>query len=685
MLEHRLPSWMDRLRPASREARDTLFMLLVIAWTIAPQLLRLAPWVGLMCLVVLSWRSWIAWRQAPLPSRWWLIGVLLLAAGLTWWTERTLVGKDAGVTLLIVLMALKTLELRARRDALVVFFLGFFLVLTQFLYSQSLWTAVAMGLSVWGWLTALTLAHMPAGRPKLWEAATLAGRAALIGTPIMVTLFLLFPRVGPLWHMPGAGGKTGLSDNLQLGDVAELANDESIAFRLRFEGTPPAAEALYFRGPVLSDYDGQRWRAAAPMPPPPGQWAEPAAEVRTVYRYELTLEPIRVPWLPLLEGTRQAPLSNPVIAGLPAQPDAAGQWRLPRPLNERVLLKAETDFGGPPAAPLRRWEQFGLVHLPPGRHPRTRAWAASLRQRPELREAGPDALAQAVLNHIRRQPYVYTLSPGTYGDDAVDKFWLDRRQGFCEHYAAAFTVVMRALGVPARIVTGYQGTDLLAVDGYYAVRQSHAHAWAEFWHPERGWVRADPTAAVAPERILRGEALEAPPGLMAGALEAVNPGLRLTLRRWAELMDNRWNQWILGYGKRQQFDLMGKLGVESPDLLSLLRALVGLVIVVGLAGTLWAWLDARRQGPWQRLRQRIERELGRRGVPARPSDTLATLAQRLRSAAGPAADEAVQALQALERSRYGRPAAGASAPEVPPGWWPAFRRAMGQVRPRAAG
>lgn len=675
---------LTRLRPASREARDTLFMLAVIAWTITPQLLRLAPWVGLLCIGVLAWRSSIAWRQAPLPSRWWLIAVLALAALLTLSTERTLVGKDAGVTLLIVLMALKTLELRARRDALVVFFLGFFLVLTQFLYSQSLWTAVAMGLSVWGWLTALTLAHMPAGRPRLWEAATLAGRAALIGTPIMVTLFLLFPRIGPLWQMPGAAGKTGLSDNLQLGDVAELANDESIAFRLRFDGRSPPAEALYFRGPVLSDYDGQRWRAATPLPSPPGELAMAPTGTLPVYRYELTLEPLRVPWLPLLEGTRQPPVTNPVIPGLPAQPDAAGQWRLLRPLNERVLLQAETDFGGPPAPPLRRWEQFGLVHLPPGRHPRTRAWAASLRQRPELRQADAAALAQAVLRHIRSQPYVYTLSPGNYGEDPVDEFWLDRRQGFCEHYAAAFTVVMRALGVPARIVTGYQGTDLLAVDGYYAVRQSHAHAWAEFWHPERGWQRADPTSAVAPERILRSEALEAPPGLMAGALEAVNPGLSLTLRRWTELMDNRWNQWILGYGKRQQFNLMGKLGMESPDLLTLLRVLVGLVIAVGLAGTLWAWLDARRQGPWQRLRQRIEHELGRRGIRARPSDTLATLAQRLHAAAGPSADEAVQALQALELARYGR-SPGGTAPGAPPGWWASFRRAMGQVRPGATG
>lgn len=667
------------LQPASRESRDTLFMLAVIGWTIAPHLLRLAPWVALLCGLVLAWRAQLAWRQGPLPSRWWLIGLLAGAAGLTWATERTLVGKDAGVTLLVVLMALKTLELRARRDALVVFFLGFFLVLTQFLYSQSVWTALAMGLSVWGWLTALTLAHMPAGRPPLRDAARLAGRAALVGTPVMVLLFMLFPRVGPLWAMPGAGGKTGLSDTLQLGDVAALANDESIAFRLRFDGRAPAAQALYFRGPVLSDYDGQRWRAATPFPAPPGDAPAPATPAGPVYRYELTLEPLRVPWLPLLEGTRRAPTANPPLAGLPPQPDAAGQWRLPRPLHERVLLRAETDLGGPPAAPLRRYERFGLVHIPPGRHPRTRAWAAALRAQPALREAEPAALAQAVLAHIRSQPYVYTLAPGRYGGDPVDEFWLDRRQGFCEHYAAAFVIVMRALDIPARIVTGYQGTDVMAVDGYHAVRQSHAHAWAEFWQPGQGWLRADPTGAVAPERILSSAALEAPTGFVAGALEAVNPGLRLSLRRWAERLDNRWNQWVLGYGRRQQFDLLGRLGVASPDLATLARVMVGLVAAAGLAGAAWAWLDARRQGPWQRLRQRIERALARHGVPARPSDTLATLARRLHEAGGASAEAAVQALHALERQRYAPGATGT----VPAGWWRGFRQALGQWRPAA--
>lgn len=670
----RLASW----RPAGRETRDTLFMLVVIAWTIAPHLLRLSAWVGVLCVVVLVWRGSLALRQAALPSRWWLVAILAIAGGLTLWTQRTLFGKDAGVTLLVVLMALKTLELRARRDALVVFFLGFFLVLTQFLYSQSLGTALAMGLSVWGWLTALTLAHMPAGRPRLAEAAGLAGRAALIGTPVMVALFLLFPRIGPLWAMPGGSAKTGLSDNLRLGDVAELANSEDIAFRLRFEGRAPPAEALYFRGPVLSEYDGRQWRASV-FTPPAVLSAAPSREV-PIYRYEMTLEPLRIPWLPLLEGTRTMPEATPALVGLPGQPDTDGQWKLPRPLTERVLLKAEADLQTPRAPELRPFERRQLLFLPAQRHPRTRAWAAQLRDRPDMHEADASALARAVLQHIRSSSFVYTLEPGRYGDDPIDEFWLDRREGFCEHYAASFVVVMRAMGVPARIVTGYQGSDFLPVDGYYAVRQSHAHAWAEFWQAGRGWVRADPTGAVAPERIRRSLALEPAPGFFGGALQAVSPDMRLQWRQWVEALDNRWNQWILGYGKRQQFDLLSQLGVQSPDLLALARLLVALVVGVGVAGAAWAWFDARRLGPWPRLQQRIARQLLRLGIEARPSDTLATLARRLQERCGASAEGAVRALHALESHRYGRPGRTGS----PPGWWRDFRDAIGRARTVAA-
>ncbi|MBT9598705.1 MAG: DUF3488 domain-containing transglutaminase family protein [Vitreoscilla sp.] len=677
---NRLPTW-AALRPPSRESRDTLFMLAVIAWTVTPHLFRLSPWVAVLCGTVLWWRAMLAWRQAPLPGRWALVGVLLVAVGLTFWSERTLLGRGAGVTLLVVLMALKTLELRARRDALVVFFLGFFLVLTQFLYSQSLWTALAMGLSVWGWLTALTLAHMPAGRPLLREAAALAGRAALVGTPVMVALFLLFPRLGPLWSMPGAHARTGLSDSLQLGDVAELATDDSIAFRLRFDGPVPPPGRLYFRGPVLSDYDGQRWRAP-PLPrwpaafsgqPPPGPVDSAGA-----IRYEMTLEPLRVPWLPLLEWTQAPPTIDPPLAGLPQRPDDDGQWRLRSPLGERIRLSAVADMRAAPAAELRPAEQAQLTALPLGSHPRTRAWARALQEDPALARADAAGLSQAVLRHIRREPFQYTLSPGTYEGDTVDEFWLDRRAGFCEHYAAAYVVVMRALGVPARIVTGYQGSDAAPVDGYHAVRQSHAHAWAEFWRPGQGWQRADPTGAVSPERIDRSVALASPPGLVANALSAVNPGLQLRLRRWAESLDNRWNQWVLGYGRRQQFDLLGQAGFASPDLLSLLRVLVGLVVAAGLAGAAWAWIDARRQTPWQRLRQGIAGELRRLGIDSRDSDTLASQARRLVERHGATGQPAADALLSLERHRYGWP--GHSDP--PRGWWRGFRRALAPARGR---
>ena len=256
-LRTRLGAW----RQWPRDMRDTLFQLVVIGWTVMPHLSHLPLWCGALTALVLAWRVQLALSSGPLPGRWKVMAVLAVAVGLTLWTERTLLGKEAGVTLLVVLMALKTLELRARRDAMVVFFLGFFLVLTHCLYSQSLLTALAMLVSTWGLLTALVLANMPVGKPPLWRAARVAARSALLGLPLMAALFMLFPRFGPLWGLPqDSGGRTGLSGTLRLGGMADLANDESIAFRVRFDGLEPPPEALYFRGPVLSRFDGIEWR-----------------------------------------------------------------------------------------------------------------------------------------------------------------------------------------------------------------------------------------------------------------------------------------------------------------------------------------------------------------------------------------------------------------------------------------
>jgi hypothetical protein len=258
-----LPQWPGWSR-LPRETRDTLFLLGVIAWTVLPHLSHLPPWAIALTAVILVWRGTLALTNAPLPGRWMLLGVLLAALGLAWWSYGTLLGREPGVTLAVALMALKTLELRARRDAFVVFFLGFFIILTHFLYSQSFLVALAMLVSVWGLLTALVLAHMPVGQPSLRQAAGLAARTAVLGAPIMALLFVLFPRVGPLWGVPQDGiSKTGLSNTLRMGSVAEVASDDSIAMRLRFDGPAPPLAELYFRGPVLTRFDGVEWRPAA--------------------------------------------------------------------------------------------------------------------------------------------------------------------------------------------------------------------------------------------------------------------------------------------------------------------------------------------------------------------------------------------------------------------------------------
>ncbi len=680
----RRAAWRDRLlawRQGPRDTRDTLFQLALIAWIVAPHLGHLPLWCGLLTTAVLAWRAWLALGNGALPSRWQVGAVLLVAVGLTAWTERTLLGKEAGVTLLVVLMALKTLELRARRDAMVVFFLGFFLVLTHCLYSQSLLTALSMLVSTWGLLTALVLANMPVGRPSLRRAGALAARSALLGLPLMVALFVLFPRFGPLWGLPqDSGGRTGLSGTLRLGGVADLANDDSIAFRVRFEGAGPPPEALYFRGPVLSRFDGLEW---TPSIFATRRHAERATDLRTggvPVGYEMLLEPIRLPLLPLLEATPDGPGSAPRLAPPQRWQDWQPwlghdlQWHTARLVGERLRIQAQAWTRFSHGQQADESELFAAKSLPPGFNPRTVAWARQMRA--QLGPADARTLAAALAAHIRQTDYIYTLQPGSYGGDAIDEFWLDRREGFCEHFASAFVVVMRAMDVPARIVTGYQGAEPPDEDGWRTVRQRHAHAWAEYWDEQAGWIRADPTSAVAPERVRAGRPLQAPPGLVAGAINRMNPALLSQIRRAWELADSRWTQWVMGYSSARQFNLLQRLGVAEPDWTDLARALVGLLSLAAGAGAVWAWLDRRRQDPWQRLHQRLCRRLQGIGVAALLHHPPRTLAAQVRQRHGVAGEALAQALDSLDRQRYAT--GGRRLPART--WWPAAAREIARLR-----
>ncbi|XAH22353.1 DUF3488 and transglutaminase-like domain-containing protein [Xylophilus sp. GW821-FHT01B05] len=654
-------SWFTRLATLPRDSRDTLFLLLVVAWVILPQVGNLPAWASAVAALALLWRARLAWRSAPLPGRWWLLALLVICVAATLATYRTIAGREAGVTLVVMLLALKTLEMRARRDAMVVFFLGFFTMLTSFFVSQSLPTALAMVVALLGLLTALVQAHMPVGRPPLSVAAKTAVRMMLLGAPIMLALFLFFPRLAPLWGVPGdpSRGRSGLSADMRVGTIAQLALDEGVAMRVRFDtpdGKAPPQQDLYFRGPVLARFDGRNWRplqqrfgdGGASRAQPPAALQVAGAPVR----YEVTLEPNGHPWLLVLDAAPQKP------EGVPAAyltPDL--QWIGSRPITQLLRYRAESypDFRHGPLQMTPALRPF--TELPDDFDPRTHALARQMVE--QVRASGAEgpaatrALVAAALERLRTGGYVYTLDPGIYGDNTADQFWFDTKAGFCEHIASAFVVLMRAMDIPARIVTGYQGGEPNNVDGYWTVRQSDAHAWTEVWEAGQGWVRVDPTASVAPSRIGQLLRLQAPQGAFAQAFgTVVGAGLVQRLRATWEAVNNGWNQWVLNYTQDRQLNLLKRLGISAPDWQDLVRVLALLLATASLVAVAWAATLRRRQDPWLHLLARARRRLERAGLTAlatTPPRTLATqVTQRFGDGGRPLSDWLLR----LEAQRY---------------------------------
>ncbi len=619
----------------SRDGRDTLWLLAVITVCILPHVARLPLWCSVGTALAIAWRAWLAWRDAPLPPRWVLVVALIAATGLTLLTHQSIFGRQAGVTLVTLLTALKTLELRARRDAFVVTSLGFFLVLTQFLHSQAIGLAALMLLATLGLLSSLVLAQRQQGRPPITAAVGAAARCMAVGVPVMLALYLLFPRFGPLWSAPtDSGPRTGLSDRIELGELSELALDDSVAMRVRFLGATPLHHEMYFRGPVLDRFDGRHWTSSAVLRPlsSPGTSAAtaghadtPKAEGRQI-NYQLTLEPNRLRTLPLLDGTLAAQFAS---SGSTTKLHRDGlSWHAREPLTERTQVDASAWMGTRDTLDPRHTEAgLGTLALPLGHNPRTLAWANQWRERAGLKDADADALAQALLAHIRQGGFSYTLAPEDGPGDGpeprphpIDRFWLDRKTGFCEHYATAFVVILRAMNVPARVVTGFQGAEVNPVDGLHVVRNSDAHAWAEYWSAPRGWVRIDPTAAVAPNRIDRPRPPIRYPEQLPPALQGLDPAFWSGLRAYTDAANHRWNVWVLQYSRQQQMSLLRDWGFESPDWVTLVRMCAGMVGALAVAGLFWLWWQRPRKSrsPWHAPLMKVHKALLAAGLTAPP-------------------------------------------------------------------
>ncbi len=651
-----------------RDPRDTLFLLAVIALIVLPQVGNLPLWCTGLTALVLIWRGWLAVEARPLPNRWWRVALLAIALLGTWAGHKTLLGRDAGVTLVVVLLALKTLELRARRDAFVIFFLGFFAMLTNFFYSQSLLTAAAMLLALLGLLTALVNAHMPVGRPPLAQAARTAGLMALLGAPIMLALFMLFPRLAPLWGTPNDAmtGRSGLSGSMKVGTIARLALDDGIAARVKFEADHiPAQKDLYFRGPVLSQFDGREWTAEPLLGRGFSGRSDATTVIRTVgapVRYQVTMEPSNRPWLLMLD-VAVAPPELP--DGLRAYRAQDLQWVVNRPITDLLRYTAEsyTTFESGP-----REERLALrddVELPPRLNPRTHALAAQMRADPAFARAPTPVIVDAVLRRLRTGGYSYTLDPGVYGENTADEFWFDRKQGFCEHIASSFVILMRALDIPARIVTGYQGGDLNGVDNFWVVRHSDAHAWAEVWEQGKGWVRVDPTGAVSPGRVGSFERLAPKPGFFADAIGNMNPGLAQNLRAAWEAVNNSWNQWVLNYTQGRQIALLERLGFDAPSLLDLAIVLLWLLVGVSVVGAAWTLWERRQHDPWLRLLGRARERLHKAGLDLPAATPPRQMAERVAAHFGSAGRGVGDWLLQLEAQRYAPSAAHSAGFDLP--------------------
>ncbi|CAG2154238.1 transglutaminaseTgpA domain-containing protein [Cupriavidus plantarum] len=659
-----------RLRPLAHQEHGMLMGQLALV--LAPQARTLPVSVSLLLVVLMAWR-WLLWRQrAPLPSRTMLavVAMLVLAtsAALVWQAGGSL-GRDLCVALLGAFVILKLLECRALSDATIVTQLSFYLLLTLYLTDQPFWLALySMAIGAWVLRNWLLLHHPEArGRLAIWP---LLGRMALIGLPWALFLFVLFPRLDhPLWRLPQSEstGKTGITDTMRPGSIGELIRSTEVAFRADMSGDPLPPSALYWRALILWHYDGQQWRTleqqrlvrAAPV------LRDDASDVATpapagMRDYSVTLEASQQSWLYLLDR-------GIALSGMPeARMSYDGEFFARAPIDRAVRYRARSTFehGAASSATLPPRIRALALELPPG-NPRSRALAARWAET----VADPWQRVQAALRVFAGEAFYYTLSPPPLGSQQVDSFVFDTHRGFCEHYASSFVFLMRAAGVPARVVTGYQGGEYNTIGRHYIVRQSDAHAWAEVWIDGRGWVRVDPTSAVAPSRVEEGvDAALA--GDEADAVRALRtPGWLRDLRWSFDGLMYTWQRWILDYDRDRQMALLRQFGMDDRLPQILMMGLASLTLI----GLVPLWLRRQRLDPLQAMYARFCRELAKRGYERGAAEGPQAFAQRA-AAAMPQAAPALHAFTAeYVRLRYGAP------PAAGPGSLAALHRALCEV------
>ena len=612
--------------------RNALVWIIIAQFALLiPHLSRIPVWISLVYLLIAAHRIMVY------HGRWWFPGgglkaLLALSCFIgIFFSYRSLIGLEPTVALLLAAFALKLIELAERKDAYLLLFLAYFVCLTEFLFSQELSVALYMLLVVLIITTALIALHQP--QEHAFTRSTLQRSAVILAQsfPLMLVLFLVFPRIEPLWSVPllRHTAKTGVSDFMSPGDISSLSHSDEVAFRVQFEGNIPDLSELYWRGLVFSRLEEGAWRRL--------RWSETPVQGRSVkvpehlrgrtLEYSIIQEPSQQNWLYSL---RYATTDNPGIVN-------ASDYRLHSPmvLESQKYYSVKSWLDVPLELELSAWRREVETQLPPAGNPLTRKLAQRL-----YHEAGgmTRAFALAVLDMFTSGEYYYTLKPPLLGDDDMDEFLFQSKQGFCEHYAAAFVYMMRAAGIPARVVAGYQGGEINPINGTVIVHQFDAHAWGEIWEPGHGWTRVDPTAAIAPERIDWGleMALREEGSFLAGSL--LSP-LRYRNIAWInharlqlDALNYRWRRLVLDFDSDDQYRLLdGLLGGVTPVRIGLFVGLIWLVVLLPVSFYLIRGHGRKRLDPATRLYLEFCRKLRRAALQRDDAEAPGDYAQRVGS------------------------------------------------------
>ena len=648
-----------------RTAFDLLSLTMLVLLVV--QAGHLPAWFTAVCGLLLAAR-WAQRRYRGGRVPWWVRVPLTLALPLALVAQYgTLLGQEPGSALVSGMLVLKLLETERPRDARAAVAFACFGLMSALLFGQGLLATLGVAL---GLVPALaTLNTLEPARPAWrWRGPLLPVlRMLALALPLALVGFLFIPRLNaPLWGAPANGpARTGVSGDMSPGDFTRLLLDDSPAFRVSFDGPRPPRLQRYFRGPVLWRFDGRTWStardAARHIPPARRPPAEPMQARGGLYTYQVTLEPTQQHWLFALD----TPVTPPQDAHFTPARTLWRDQRIRSVLNysarssTRHVLQPEL-----PAATRRR-----ALQLPAGFDPRARALARDWRQRYGDQ---PQAIVDAALHLFHDGGFGYTLTPPPLGRNSVDDFLFSTKQGFCEHYASAFTFLMRAAGIPARVVTGYQGGYWNAMGDYLLVRQSDAHAWSEVWIDGRGWVRVDPTAAVRPERVDLGASAAA-----GASREWYQAAWLLDLSNHWDIVNRWWNQAVTGFDALRQRGLLRSFGIRNADPTRLGAALAaGLVILMGLGLAVALWRQPESD-PLRRAMQRLQRRLARvgivRAVSEGPRDYLLRAANELPHER----QRLYDLLQTYLRLRYGPQQAETESLR-------SFARSVREFRPRRA-